>query len=97
MQNQERYDFDDLEREARMMELAKNVAAIKDVARHIDYRLESEGPSPTRRTADLLAALLEQNKDLLAKQNKTNDLLTRINLHAMCCFGVLFIIAWRIW
>lgn len=99
MNKPDEYDFSDLEAAARQMDADKNIAAMRVAVHSIDHHLkrQEDGPSQSRRAADLLAAIHEQNKGLLAKQDKTNALLARINAHAMGCFIVLLVIAWRIW
>lgn len=99
MNKPDEYDFSDLEAAARQMEADKNIASMRAAVHSIDRHLkrQEDGPSQSRRAADLLAATYEQNKALLAKQDKTNDLLSRINAHAMGCLIVLLVIAWRIW
>ena len=99
MNDLEEYDLSDLEEKARKMDADKNIAAMRVAVHSIDHQLkrQEDGPSQSRRAADLLAATHEQNKALLDKQDRTNDLLSRVNAHAMGCLIVLLVIAWRIW
>lgn len=99
MDGPDQYNFSDLEQAAQRSKSAQEIVAIRaatqSIARHLER--QEEGTSQTRRIADLLTAILEQNKMMQAKQDRTNDLLSRVNAHAMGCLIVLLVIAWRIW